>query len=125
MGAFSKLQAFIFATLLAKPFPEWDAFKLGLIDEKGNLIKKPVTPEEKSSLNALTNLIRKIKKILVKFLPDSKLLGFIVSAYLLKSESTEPAMVELCDALTENELNSVYSLIDTLILIDPDLPNKN
>ena len=32
MGAFSKLQAFRFAALLSRPFDEWDAFELGVID---------------------------------------------------------------------------------------------
>jgi hypothetical protein len=30
-----------FANLIRKPFNEWDAFKEGIIDEQGEVIKKP------------------------------------------------------------------------------------
>lgn len=111
-SAFSKLQAFRFATLLSKPFKDWDAFALGVIDEKGNLLKKPATSQEKKSMDAFENLIRKVKKILVKYIPDTRLFQFLVATYLLKTESRDEKFAEMIDALTEKERDMLYSLIE-------------
>ncbi len=73
-----------FLLLLRKPFIKWEAYEAGLIDKKGDLLKKPKTTEEKKALDKLTNLVRKIKKLLGKYIPNEKLLTFLVTIYLLK-----------------------------------------
>jgi hypothetical protein len=107
MGAFNKLMAYTFAILLSKPFPKWKAFELGLIDEKGKIIKKPTKPEEKKSLGVFENLIRKIKKLMIKVIPDNRFLTFMITAYLLKSEETECKYTDfkkqVSEILTEEE----------------------
>jgi len=85
----STYKTFVFASQLAKKFIDWDAYKLGLIDDKGNLIKKPITKNEKKALTSYDNLIRKIKKLLHKFTPDNEAFNTLVSLYLIKQESTE------------------------------------
>ena len=89
MGAFSKLQAYFFLVKLVKPFDKWDAFKLGLIDNTGKLIKRPVTFQEKDSLDTFDNLVRKIKIIIQKFAPSLNYLSFMTAAYLLKTEDIQ------------------------------------
>jgi len=107
MGAFNKLMAYTFAILLSKPFPKWKAFELGLIDEKGKMIKKPVKPEEKKALGVFENLIRKIKKLMIKVIPDNRFLTFMITAYLLKSEEKgskyDEFREELSGILTDEE----------------------
>ena len=107
MGAFNKLMAYTFAILLSKPFPKWKAFELGLIDEKGKIIKKPVKPEEKKALGVFENLIRKIKKLMIKVIPDNRFLTFMITAYLLKSEEKgskyDEFREELSGILTDEE----------------------
>lgn len=107
MGAFSKLQAFKFAALLAKPFNKWDAFEDGIIDDKGSiLIKKP-------KMDTFSNLVRKIKKLMIKYIPDNNLFQFLVAAYLLKSESTQNEnYLNLIEHLDDNEINLLYNILD-------------
>lgn len=113
MGAFSKIMAFTFATLLAKPFKSWKAFKMGLIDEKGNKIKEPKTPNEKDSLSGIKDFVRKVKRLLIKVVPDSRLLGFLITLFLLKKESVEisEARQILDDNLTKKEINDMVDIL--------------
>ena len=91
--------AYKIGILLSKPFTEWEAYKLGLIDEKGNVIKKPKTPEEKDALNPFYNLVRKIKYVIVKFVGDNPTVNFLIAFLLVKKES-----------YSENEKNLMIAL---------------
>jgi len=104
MGAFNKLLAITFATLLAKPFSEWDAFKYGLIDEKGNKLREPENRPERDSLGPLKNFVRRIKRLLIKVVPDSRLLGILITTFLLRKESADltEQEVEIKSIITEN-----------------------
>ena len=110
MTAISKFASLMFASLLMKDFKTWKAYEVGLIDDKGNLLKDPTTQEEKRALGSLEDLVRKIKKIMLKIMPSNKYLQFLITAYLLKKESIEfkdysDALFELSDDLTSNEID--------------------
>jgi len=49
---------------LNKPFTEFQAYKLKLIDSNGNIIKEPITEQEIASLTPTVKTILKIKKYL-------------------------------------------------------------
>ena len=49
---------------LKKDFKEFRCFELGLIDEKGNKIKNPITEQEKLSFTPFVKTILKVKKYL-------------------------------------------------------------
>lgn len=49
---------------LKKDFKEFRCFELGLIDEKGNKIKNPITEQEKLSFTPFVKTVLKIKKYL-------------------------------------------------------------
>lgn len=49
---------------LSEPFTDWSAYKLGIINENGNLIKQPKTFEEKSSFTSADAYIVKLRKLL-------------------------------------------------------------
>ena len=64
-----------FLRLLTTPFKDTDAFKLGIIDEKGNRIRKPkstqpavelATSEQKNSYTILHKLVFNVKKLFNK-----------------------------------------------------------
>lgn len=55
--------AYRFIRLMQKNFSEWDAFKTGIIDDKGNVIKRPKTDEEKSSYTPFHGAVRALKKM--------------------------------------------------------------
>jgi hypothetical protein len=89
MGAFSKLMAFTFATLLAE------------------------------SLSGIKNLVRKVKRLLIKVVPDSRLLGFLITLFLLKKESeqdeTETQLLENLEKdLSKNELADIIDYLKIL-----------
>jgi hypothetical protein len=74
-----------FLRLLTTKFEDTTAYKLGLIDEKGNKIKKAKTPEEKSAYNAFHRLVFNLKKLLAK-VPggSSKFASYISALFLIK-----------------------------------------
>ncbi len=119
MGAFSKLMAITFATLLAKPFTSWDAYKKGLIDEKGNKIRKPENQPERDSLSGIKDLVRKVKRLLIKVVPDSRLLGILIAAFLLKKESQSDDDNTIKEILVENmtktEIDDILSYLEILV----------
>lgn len=117
MGALSKFQAFLFATLLSKRFIKWDAYKLGLIDEKGKLLRKPSTSEEKKSLGTFENLVRKVKTVILRFVPDNKYLQFIIGAYLLKENDSKKIKEIIYNELNDNEKSQLNILIETCIML--------
>jgi hypothetical protein len=49
---------------LNKKFTEFEAYKLGIINEKGDKIKEPITEQEKAAYSSETKTILKIKKYL-------------------------------------------------------------
>jgi hypothetical protein len=85
MGTFV---AYKFVKQLAKPWKEWDAYKLGIIDADGNTIKSPTTKKEKEAFDLPERLIRNVKKIIEKIPFGKSRLGSLAAAlFLLKEES--------------------------------------
>lgn len=89
--------------MLTTPFEDTDAYKLGIIDEKGYRIKskKVSTSEEKSAFTTFHRLVFNIKKLLEK-LPggQSRLASYASALFLLKEK------YELSD-------NTIYKLIES------------
>jgi len=88
-----------FLKLLTTPFEKTDAFKLGIIDEKGNRIKKPkstqpavelATVEQKNAYTILHKLVFNIKKIFSK-VPGlrTKVGTYAAALFLLKDTFKE------------------------------------
>ena len=88
-----------FLKLLTTPFEKTEAFKLGIIDEKGNRIKKPkstqpavelATVEQKNSYTILHKLVFNIKKIFSKLpILKSKIGTYAAALFLLKDTFKE------------------------------------
>lgn len=82
------LIAYRVLTMLVKPFAETDAYKLGIIDDKGNNLIKARDfdkQEQRNAYNYLTRLVFNLKKLLNK-LPggESKTKNLIAAFFLLK-----------------------------------------
>lgn len=78
--------------LLVKPFNKTDAFKLGIIDEKGKLLRKAdelKTDEEKAAYNYLTRLVFNLKRLIAKLPGGSSMLASLIAAYFLIKEGIE------------------------------------
>lgn len=61
---------FKFLQLINLPFKNWKAYKLGIIDEDGNELRKAETFGEKEYYNYYVKLIIRLKQLLRKQLPD-------------------------------------------------------
>jgi hypothetical protein len=110
--------ALSFAKAIKEKFTNWQAFKLGLIDEKGKKLKTPKTKDEKDALNPLMNLIRKIKRVLLKVVPDSPVINFVLAASLLKEEDQTQYHDDFWNVLNEtldhNEMELLHKMIKEL-----------
>lgn len=102
-----------FLRRLTTPFEEWDAYKLGIIDKDGNILKpkdQRKTPAEKDAFRVFDVMILKLKKLLEK-VPggQSKLASYAAALWLIRewnhftdeSTLTEDISDELLDESTE------------------------
>jgi hypothetical protein len=78
-----------FVSQLAKPFEEWKAYQLGLIDADGNKIRDPQTAEEKRQFTAWLNLIRNLKRMLVKLPGGRSQIASLAVAFMMLKDSIE------------------------------------
>tara|TARA_Y100001937_G_scaffold123580_1_gene186673 strand:+ start:454 stop:1071 length:618 start_codon:yes stop_codon:yes gene_type:complete len=127
-----------FLKLLTTPFEKMDAFKFGIIDEKGNRIKKPnstkpavelSTSELKNSYTILHKLVFNIKKIFAK-VPGlrTKVGTYAAALFLLKDtfkESVDDPDVfekEFVKFLKENNVEFDDSISEEVIGFGEILP---
>ena len=62
-----------------KPFKKWKAYKHGLIDDKGKILKSPKTAQEKNAFTPLDNVILRIKRLI-----PMRLWYLLTAAYIFK-----------------------------------------
>lgn len=77
-----------FLKRLATPFKEWEAYKLGIIDERGNILKKKkdfTLQKERSAFGVFDTMILKLKRLIEK-VPGGKtrLASYAAALYLIK-----------------------------------------
>ncbi len=77
-----------FLRRLTTPFEEWDAYKAGIIDKDGNILKKKndrKTQTEKDSFGTFDLMVLKLKKLLGK-LPggESKIASYAAALWLIR-----------------------------------------
>ena len=79
-----------FLKKLVTPFEKTEAFKLGIIDEKGKILKRRrdlETKDEKSAYTLSDTLIWNLKKILGKIpLGKTKLASYAAALWLIKEQ---------------------------------------
>lgn len=89
---------------LATPFNEWEAYKLGIIDEKGNPLKKRkdlTRIKERDAWGIFDIMIAKLKRLLEKVPGGQTRLGSYAAALWLIKEHNE---LEQAKDLTEEEM---------------------
>jgi hypothetical protein len=122
---------FRFLRQLVTPWTETKAFELGLIDENGKVIKKPVTPEEKDAYTLFFRLVYNIKRLLNK-VPGgkTKLASYVAALWLVKENTkmSETAVLEGFKAYLEQnniEVDNTLSESKTWMTKDENLlPGK-
>ena len=91
MSAFDTLVAYKFIKLLVTPFDETDAYKRGIIDADGNILKSrsdlKSSKDKKAYPSNVYTLVWNLKRILSKVpAMRNKLASFTAAMYLLKEE---------------------------------------
>jgi len=78
--------------MLVTPFNKTDAFRLGIIDDKGNVLRKERdlrTQEEKNAYTLLNRMVFRLKRIIEKVPVENKKLVSFAAALALIRESVE------------------------------------
>ena len=79
-----------FLKRLVTPFKDTDAYKLGIIDERGNKIKDPETSKEEDAYGYFDRLVFNIKKLIEKIPGGRSRLASYAAALFLIRESENP-----------------------------------
>lgn len=85
--AIDNIIAFKVLYMLVKNFKDTEAYKLGIIDEKGKVLKKSsqlTTTQEKEAYTYLHRLVFNMKKIINKIGGESKLKSLVTALFLVK-----------------------------------------
>lgn len=112
MGLFSRtgdtIYAFRFLRLLTTPWKKLGAYKLGIIDDHGVVLRKPETSEEKSVYNVFHKLVFNVKRMLNK-LPFGKttIASYLAALYLIKEtfKTSDDIILEYFDYPINDILN--------------------
>jgi hypothetical protein len=115
-------------TLLIQPFTEYDAYKLGIIDGEGNVLKHYNTlnkAEEKAATNYLYRIVINIKKLIAKLpMGDWYMRHLATSLFLVKESYDNPEMdLALLEDKFFSVLQSEQLIIEELAVIE--FMNKN
>lgn len=95
-----------FIKRLSTPFDETEAFRLGLIDDKGKRLKKASTKEEKDAMTYFDRLIFNMKRLLAKVPGGNTRMGSYAAALLLLKEEKDHTMDNLIQEMKTLKRNS-------------------
>lgn len=117
------LLAFRILSMLVKPFEETDAFKLGIIDEKGKVLKKAntlQTSQERDAYNYLTRLVFNVKRLINKLPGGENRLKSVIAAFFLVKECYEK---RTSTAFLEEKYTSLLETINknNITLVEEEL----
>lgn len=71
---------------ISQKWTEFDAYELGIIDDRGSKIKSPETDEEKESYNSYYRMIINLKRLLQRFVGKNPSIQKLTSLLLLKEK---------------------------------------
>ena len=106
------LIAYRILSMLVTPFKDTKAYELGIIDEKGKVLKKAYelrTSAEKESYNYLHRLVFNMKRIINKLPGGESKLRNIVAAYFLIKETYASGSKSL---YLEHKFDDLINLLD-------------
>ena len=116
------LVAYRVLSMLVKPFDKTKAFELGIIDEKGKILK-PVgalkTQAEKESYTYLHRLVFSLKRLMAK-LPggDNRLKSMAAAYYLIKECYEQNESTSVLEEKFEMLVSSEVTLVEELCLVE-------
>jgi hypothetical protein len=99
---FGTITAIVLLREIIRPFDQFEAFRLGIIDRHGTLLRSPQTAEERNSYDALTRVAVNLKRLLAKVPGGETQIASLLAAMYLWHEDTE----ENGDKLVEDVANN-------------------
>jgi hypothetical protein len=106
--------------MLTTPFDKTDAFKLGIIDAKGKVLKPASTlhtDAEKNAYNYLTRLIFNVKRLINKLPGGESNLKNLTAAYFMVKEKWETKTTHI----NEQQFTSLVARMDKVTLVEEEL----
>lgn len=105
-----------FLKRLVTPFNQWEAYRTGVIDDKGNILIKPKdrhTLDQKRSFSKFDVLVLRLKRLLAK-LPggSSRLASYAAALLLIREDWKQYSEDELQQLNIEQELNTIMESLD-------------
>ena len=100
MNAVDLFAAYQFVKRLVLPFNEWEAYKLGIIDAEGNVLKKRATLQgdrEKNAWGYFDIIAANLKKMLAHVPGGQSKLGTYTAAFFLLKEGRDLTEDNLVD----------------------------
>ena len=114
--------AYRIISMLVKPFKDTDAFKEGIIDEKGKILKKATkltTTKEKNAYTFLHRLVFKLKQFVEKVPGGKTRLGSLAAAYYLIREAYEgQESVHILEEKYNDLMAKNISLLEEELLVE-------
>jgi hypothetical protein len=102
-----------FIKRLVTPFKQWKAYKLGIIDGSGKVLRKRETlkkPEEKAAWGHFDIMLCNLKKLLAKVPGGSSMLGSAAAGYLLMKEGRDEQLLD--EGYLKERLNHYINLVE-------------
>lgn len=114
--------AYAILRLLTHRFTDFDAYKLGIIDDTGRQLKKPTTDEEKAAWSILTRIAVRLKRV-IQTSGSGHTLASIAAAYWLVKESYTSRTLPSSEVLLENftellESSEKYFPVEEMCIIE-------
>lgn len=98
--------AFKFLKLLTTSWDKTEAFEKGLIDDKGKLLKKPKTSDEKAAYTVFNRLVFNIKRLI----PGNKIGSYAAALFLIKEHTgmSESKIKTVLQEVTGEEISNTH-----------------
>lgn len=114
-GLLNGMTAGLLMKRLSQPYNEWPAFKSGIINENGQIIKKPSSIEEKSSFTAADAYIIKLRKLLSS--NEIELLNNSIYLSEQKNNINDAKTIEEMYSKQYDTKNEIKKIIEQLLTV--------
>lgn len=106
--------------MLVTPFERTDAYKLGIVDAKGKLLKHSKdlkTEKEKDAFSYLTRLVFNLKRLINKLPGGESNIKNLVAAYYFVKEKWETKT----SFVSESQFNSLVQRLEKVTLVEEEI----
>ena len=118
---YSGVFGYKFLFYMNSPYKDWEAYKLGIIDENGDLIKRPTNSEEKKAYNYFVKLMISLKKQIEKTLPDQQQEKIKRLLFHVRETNWDLITLDILDVFHEEDNKEMNELLNEILNIDKSI----